>query len=287
MPDLLAQAIQYVEKYRFSVIPVHAGDKRPAVVEWETFQHRRPTLEELGAWFNGRTHHNIGIVCGAISGIVVIDVDGEKGEESILSRPMPSHLVMVKTPHGRHLYFRHPGVPVPPRVGVLPGVDIRGDGSYVVAPPSKIDGAEYAWGIGLDFPAGLPALPGWAFADRPKPKPKEPGWIREFLDGVEEGRRDDACTRLAGFYLKRGLREEEVIDTLVPWGKRCRPAFPEDDVRKCVSSVAGREKTRRSPLELEVHDWTDIHARVLSRPRRSWLFRGIWPEDAYGVFGAD
>ncbi len=141
--EIFSAAITYLERYGFSVIPLGRNSKRPAI-EWEPFQRRRPTLEELDAWFtNGDA--NIGIVTGAISGLVVLDIDGPEGEASMRGLEVPL-TKEVRTPRGRHLYFEHPGnTKVPTAVGFLPHVDVRGDGGYVVAPPSIVNGTTYVF----------------------------------------------------------------------------------------------------------------------------------------------
>jgi hypothetical protein len=103
--------------------------------------------------------HNIGIVTGAASGIVVIDVDA--GGEETLARlerehgPLPPTVMARTGGGGRHIYFRHPGVPVKNDVKkrLAPGVDIRGDDGFVVAPPSlHKSGNLYEW-----FPGAAPS----------------------------------------------------------------------------------------------------------------------------------
>ncbi len=91
-------------------------------------------------WWADTPDANIGIATGAVSGIIVLDVDGEDGEASLAALER-EHGSLPETPtaltgKGRHLYFAHPGVPVPNRTRVAPGLDVRGDGGYVVAPPS-------------------------------------------------------------------------------------------------------------------------------------------------------
>jgi len=103
--------------------------------------HDATTAEAtITRWWTDTPDANIGIATGAVSGLVVLDVDGEDGEASLaaLERehgPLPA-TPTVLTGKGRHLYFTYPGVPVPNRVRVAPGLDVRGDGGYVVAPPS-------------------------------------------------------------------------------------------------------------------------------------------------------
>src|SRR5262249_40514139 len=58
-------------------IAVEARGKRP-LVKWELYQHRRPTTAEVHGWFTRWPDANVGIVTGALSGLVVIDLDGEE-----------------------------------------------------------------------------------------------------------------------------------------------------------------------------------------------------------------
>ena len=125
----------------WSIIPIRAGDKRP-LVRWEEFQHRHPSEAEARGWLRQWAEAGIGVVTGAISGLVVVDVDaGHGGNESLeqLERehgPMPTTVKCGTGGGGRHFYFAHPGGVVRNKIGLAPGVDIRADGGYVVAPPS-------------------------------------------------------------------------------------------------------------------------------------------------------
>lgn len=132
-------ARQYV-KWGLSPIPLRAHDKRP-LRAWEEFQKRVVTEAEIAAW----QWPNIGIVTGAISGVIVLDADSAEGENIIVLRGVPQ-TPTVKTAKGKHRYFKHPGGRVSNFARKLPGLDLRGDGGYVVAPPSvHPSGAVYTW----------------------------------------------------------------------------------------------------------------------------------------------
>lgn len=137
--DFRDVARQYV-KWGLSPIPLRARDKRP-LRAWEEFQKRVVTEAEISAW----QWPNIGIVTGAISGVIVLDTDGAEGEETIKQHDA-LQTPTVKTAKGRHLYFKHPGGRVSNFTRKLPGLDLRGDGGYVVAPPSiHPSGVVYEW----------------------------------------------------------------------------------------------------------------------------------------------
>lgn len=134
-----------------SVIPLNPGSKIPCVT-WSKYQSQRPTDDELKQWFSNFPDRNLGIVTGAGSGIVVLDVD--KPEAFHMSMPRTP---TVKTGKGLHYYFRHPGFDV--GNAALPFGDLRGDGGQVVAPPSRHpNGSTYEWLVSPDD-APLAELP--------------------------------------------------------------------------------------------------------------------------------
>jgi len=117
---------------------------------------------QAARWWSMWPEANIGIVCGAVSGLVVIDVDGPDGEETLEALeadigPLPE-TVEALTGKGRHLYFNHPGVEIRPSAGVLgSALDVRGDGGYVVGPPSlHYTGRRYEWEVA--FHPGRPSV---------------------------------------------------------------------------------------------------------------------------------
>lgn len=158
------KAVQALYNWGLSLIPIKPGSKIP-LVKWEQYQVCVPTLEDVTQWFENEQDLNVAIVTGELSGVVVLDVDEHgdvAGQASLAAKgwTLP-RTPSVKTGRGRHYYFRHPGIFVGNQVGLLPGVDFRGDGGYVVAPPSVHEnGAIYEWEVGLDEVA-FADLPPW------------------------------------------------------------------------------------------------------------------------------
>lgn len=234
----------------WSPIPLRA-DKRPWV-PWEAYQRRRAAPEEIEAWRRRFRPLNVGIVTGAISGLVVLDSDGERGDASLAGKHLPP-TPTVRTGKGIHRYYRHPGHPVPNAVGLLPGVDLRGDGGYVVAPPSMHpSGRRYEWVQGLS-PWDLPPapMPEWLRQALRPPDlrpPRPPEWWRRFVaDGAVEGTRNNSVARLAGHLLRRGVDPFVVLELCLAWNQaRCRPPLDAEEVACVVNSIAGRERRRRA-----------------------------------------
>jgi len=141
MNETLEYALFYVS-YDLSVIPLKPGEKVP-IVRWEKYQQEAPTIDEIRKWFEG-ANNNIAIVCGKVSGnLVVIDFDDteiyEKFMKEIESDAELKDIIestwLVKTGKGYHIYIRVDS-DKPVKIGKMAKVDIKGEGGYVVAPPS-------------------------------------------------------------------------------------------------------------------------------------------------------
>jgi hypothetical protein len=164
--DTLTAALDYAAR-GWRVIPVLPGTKRPRGQEWQL----RATTDAgtLTSWW-GSGEDGIGIATGPASGIFVLDVDitGDKaGDETLaeleaLYGQLPDTLEVRTGSGGRHIYFNWPqGHDIrndaSSRLG--PGLDIRGDGGQVVAPPTiHPNGTRYEWDLGCDT---LADAPGW------------------------------------------------------------------------------------------------------------------------------
>lgn len=232
------KAKEYINR-GWSVIPVKG--KTP-IVEWKEYQGRIVNEETIDLWFDNNPNANLGIVTGKISGITVIDVDGEKGKESLKKLKLPITLIS-NTPNGFHLVFKY-NPSYPQGVGILPGIDIRNDGGYIVAPPSKglsklsNEVEEYYWGDESDL-ADLPD------ADlilgkkvTPKVEVKNPLWVEELLKkGQAEPGRNHAATRLAGHYRTKNLAIAETFEILKIFADRCVPKMNIDELWNTIESV--------------------------------------------------
>lgn len=129
----------------WSIIPLERGSKK-AHVKWKKYQTERATPEVLEQWWKQWPEANVGIITGAVSGIIVLDVDSAEGFAEIEQRGGIPETLSVVTSKGRHYYFEHPGGTVGNFARKIPGCDLRGDGGLVAAPPSiHATGFIYEW----------------------------------------------------------------------------------------------------------------------------------------------
>ena len=255
----LDAALGYLDR-GWSVIPVQPRGKRP-LVPWLEFQQRSPSSQEVREWWARWPDANVAVVTGALSRVVVLDVDvGPGGRENLahLEREhgiLPDTVEAVTGGGGRHVYFAHPGGVVHNRVGIEPGIDLRGDGGYVVAPPSlHPSGGPYRWLPGRELGSvELAVLPAWLHSRLSIPTQRSAHplayWRALVRDGVEEGERNSTIASLAGHLLRHGIDPVVALDLLLSWNAaRCRPPLAGDEVAKVVESITKLHK-RRADLE--------------------------------------
>jgi hypothetical protein len=154
MNKLLEAALAY-QKKDMSVIPCHFKSivengvqmplKRP-IFEWKQFQSIKPSEKEITEWWTDKPNCNIGIVTGKISNIIVVDFDGIEAEANV-KKWIPDNIITpyAKTPSGGfHYYFQYMEG-LPNKSNILPKIDIRTDGGFIMCPPSKHCKGKYEW----------------------------------------------------------------------------------------------------------------------------------------------
>jgi len=205
--------------------------------------------------------------CGSLSGFVVLDFDVPDGPALYESRYDGSELppTAVTPKGGYHAFHSYPeGVPVSNGVKVLPGLDVRSEGGYVIIPSAYQDGR--AWIAPPDKSA--PALPDWFLSCLNKqtaPAEQAAGVPDGLPAGVGEGERNQAAAKLAGRYLTKGLTAEETFQILRAWATRCTPPLPEAELRNVIFSIARKEQ-EKAPL-IELVDSADL--KKLAGPPRA------------------
>lgn len=139
--------------------------KHPILKDWRKLASIDP--HKIRSWWAEKPFAGVGIVTGGDSGLVVLDVDPKNGGQKSLDAleaehgPLPDAPQLLTGGGGLHVYFLHPGGKIRNRVGWMPGLDIRGDGGFVVAPPTiHSSGTAYRWTtLPLEYPPA--PMPGW------------------------------------------------------------------------------------------------------------------------------
>lgn len=238
---MLDEALEYAKR-GWAVMPLDG--KRPATAHgWKDAD---TDVEQIVAWFAG-TDHNVGIATG-LSDLLVVDLDGDDAVEWWL-RQQPTPTAVALTGRGQHWYYRGNGPSTAGRIA--PGVDTRGRGGYVVAPPSlhPLTGAAYRW----QDAGALATVPGRLrdalTPPRPARRPKYPARgllpnaalsaLATDVRTAPPGTRNDRLN-LAAYdarTLLTDVDEAEVVEVLVRAGTVA--GLGEDECRRTVASGLG------------------------------------------------
>jgi len=156
----LNRAIEQYIALGFSIIPLLDGEKLPQK-RWGEYQKKRASAEEIWGWSIKYGIFNIAIVTGRVSKLIAIDCDSSEQREVLkVYIPEANQTSVCKTKRGFHYYFRSNGE----RIGtqrilvneVAGGIELKGEGSYVVAPPSTVEGIKREWLVGLEHLQVIP-----------------------------------------------------------------------------------------------------------------------------------
>jgi uncharacterized protein YdaU (DUF1376 family) len=212
--------------------------KHPSIKDWQQKASSDPIV--VDRFWTQLPDANIGVATGQESGVVVLDIDGQEGEAT-LKRLIETHgelpgTLTATTGRGRHLYFQAPDIPIRNGVGKLgPGLDIRGEGGYVVAPPSQHhSGATYEW---VDSTAEVAEMPEWIIQLLSETKQKDKKVNVE--DRFSEGSRNDTLFKIGASMRGIGHSEAEIATALSLVNEdQCDPPLSADEVRDIAKSVA-------------------------------------------------
>jgi len=226
------------------------------------FKNATTDQDQIRKWWGRLPAANIGIATGGESNLVVLDVDPRHGGDESLEEleqkygPLPETAVVTTGGGGRHFYFAHPGESVRNSEGTLgPGLDIRGDGGYVVAPPSAHkSGGSYLW-LG-DAPAAnivLAALPGWISqlnGCRRSKRESSPdlSWIAGNSKAIPEGQRNSTLASVAGSLRRQNLGPAAIEAALADVNQRlCVPPLSPAEVSRIAGSISKYNATDPPP----------------------------------------
>jgi len=258
MPDtMMTYALRYAAQ-GFKVLALKPKNKVPLTEHGlKDATQLQVTIKELWTrWPDA----NIGIVT---DGYAVLDFDAEHGglesKEKLIAKQGPFLPTRVhKTGGGGEhwIYRQHNGQAIRNTVKVAgyTGVDLRGTGGYIVAPPSiHPNGNEY---LILD-PSPIAPCPEWIpqliqTVGRLSQRPMAPG------ASIPESTRNDTMIRNAGAMRRRGMTEEEILAALLVQNKRCEPPLPEKEVQTIAQSVVRYEPDPIESLPQEPDPLTDI-----------------------------
>jgi hypothetical protein len=250
MGSLLTSALKLAER-GWRVFPCQPCGKVPATPNG--CKAATADAAQITAWWK-RADFNIGVATGQASNITVVDVDDEDAEAELKKLEekfgaLPPTVESI-TGRGRHIFYRWPKYVIRNSASkIAPGIDVRGEGGYVIVPPSKHpSGKRYAWSV--DSASTFAEAPEWLLNMITSPRGTTgevtEGWRTLARDGADDGYRNDTLTRFVGHLLSRHVDPEMVLDIAFAINDaRIRPPMTRNEVTSIVDSISATELKRR------------------------------------------
>jgi hypothetical protein len=258
--DIHQWAKQYAQ-FGLSVIPVFYGEKKP-LVSWQAYQRTKPTDSELQEWFGNGMRRNIGIVCGHVSGnMVVLDFDKPEAYRRFFADTgkVESETPVVRTRRGLHVWLRSAEIVRSFVISDL-SLDVIGENKFVLAPPSRHpSGITYEFvssirepmmvedfhqaiarrckALGTQLPAQVrESTPQrkWRPTERTLPPGERDRIVRALVPFWRRGQRNYLCMYLLGVLVKRSVSQDDAQDIVT----RICDLTSDEEKRQRLSQVA-------------------------------------------------
>ncbi len=266
--NLIKHILLYVKR-RWPVFPCKPN-KTPYTSNG--FYDATTDVEQIVEWWNEHPTALIGIPTGKVSGFWVVDLDVKDGKDGIaaLTKYVESQcdnqevlgedwLIQKTTTEGVHLLFKMvEGIEVRNKTAVLgkdSGIDIRGDGGYIIAAPSYIKTDKWRYYGWNDIENNIvPEPPEWAIKLTEKtssPENKQFNLQQAIENGISEGSRDDDLFRVACVLNKQGVTFDTANTFIQLLAERCDPPFSSNEARRKVEYVYSTYSVRSKVNEIK------------------------------------
>lgn len=268
----------------WSLIPVKYKNKTPDG-SWSIYQKERADADTISEWFLNGVTRNIAVVCGKVSGVVCLDVDGEEGKRFLQEQKEKGNsltkTIVAKSSRGFKYFYKYPknvSAELSTRPGIVPQIDFISNAHYVLLPPSvHPDGSFYTWVKGFS-PANiqLAEMPEWILnlvtnfnrsvvtgesGNREKAvsdlnSQNRDGWVCETLSkAILSGNRNATLTRLCGRWCGKQLIGWEVTALMSVANKTlCKPPVSDWELQNIVRSVTNRHSRAKLSLVEKLHN---------------------------------
>lgn len=243
--SMVDSALDYASQ-GFRVFPCEPAGKKPIIGNWPERATTDP--DQVRAFWANRPNANIGIATGKESGIFVVDVDTKGNGPWNLSQlelqfgKLPITSKSITGSGGTHQLFRYPdNMQVRNRTGIVSGVDIRGEGGYIIAAPSLHQtGKEYTWAPGLSLDKVKPTVcPEYLLRLITSPTLKLVS--QEADTPIRQGKRNSTLASMAGSMRRLGMKAEAIELALLEQNSSFLPPLPVDEVVGIVRSISRYE----------------------------------------------
>lgn len=286
MNSMLNQALNYAQNH-FKIFPLNVNSKNEQILKsWK--KEATDDIHQIELWWSQNPCYNIGIRTG--DGLIVIDVDnknnknGKKSIESYIKR-FPKTKI-VRTPNdGWHFYY-YVDRQIPCRVNLYEGIDVRGEGGYVVGAGSQMDDRKYF--VSLDVPIAEANEAVYQFLEGDKTQLRTVNIVDH---QINEGERNDTLFRMATVLKAKGLSFNSVLAAIKEENKaKCVPVLDDKEIFSICNSVEQRFLKRDDSKEYHPDDEISTYLKSVEEiqtEKMEWIVENLIPKDQITIFAGD
>jgi putative DNA primase/helicase len=272
--------------YAFEGLSVFPCEKKIPLTGAGGFKNATLDARQIARWWTDNPNAQVGLPTGELNHLFVLDIDGPEGERAAEKMHLPETFTVATRPGRFQLWFKQlAGTKSKCTAGLLgPQLDTRGDGGYIVAPPS----IHHVTGKPYQVVKNLP----WATAPlellepQKSPTPQQP---TTDSDAIPQGRRHQTMLSIAGALRARHLSPEMVLAQLRTANERqCKPPLDDADLQRLATYVGSKapgfpgQRPQETSAEVELQSFRDVTAE-----RVRWLWHQRIPLGKLTLFVGD
>jgi hypothetical protein len=281
-----ASMLQAAGRYALEGLSVFPCEKKIPLTGPGGFKNASCHALQIAKWWTEHPDAQIGLPTGEVNHLFVIDVDGPEGERAVEKLNLPDTFTVATRPGRFQYWFRHPdSARSKCTASVLaPQLDTRGDGGYVIAPPS----IHHETGKPYRVLKNLP----WAPAPVELLEPKKSSASQHPAtdgDAIPKGRRHQTMLSIAGALRARRLSPEMVLAQLRTVNERqCDPPLEDSELQKLAQYVGGKpsgfpgQRPQETSAEVTLESFRDVRAEAVR-----WLWSQRIPLGKLTIFAGD
>lgn len=255
---ILNAAIAYSQMLNWSIFPIQYSTKRP--ITQHGFKDATTDIEQIKEWWSLYPNAGIGAPTGKINNIIVCDIDirnfGDLSLERLIdeNEPFPHTVECLTGGGGNHYYFQYDERVNKSKLDDYPGIDIQGNGKYIILPPSTHgSGNKYHWEESSKPVINtIEKMPEWLIellirhTDGGTFKRKPTSEYVKILQGVSKGERNNSMMALIGHLLSRDIHPAESLEIIHAWNNsRVSPPLEEHVINRAFNNILKREAEKR------------------------------------------
>lgn len=283
--NLQTSAIYYA-KSELKVFPLSPNTKdKQVLASWKN--EATNDISQIKKWWFQNPNFNIGIVTG--NGLIVIDIDIKNNKDGTIAfnqfKDKFPKTMIVQTPTGGYHYYYFVDREIKNKVNLYDGIDIRGDGGYIVGAPSLINNKSYT--IINNNPIAQANDEVYNFLEKIDFKTKT---VETHNNKIQQGQRNDTLFKMACVLYAKELSINSILAALKEENNtKCVPPLSDKEVERICESVKNQFE-KRGPQKYDPDD--ELSTRLISlndieEKELEWIIPNLIPKNQITVFAGD